>query len=550
MRKSNNAVQCFLKEKEEPARRFIGASVFLSCLNGALIIAGAWVLAGIVYDVAFRKAVLQDVLPGILLLLLFYISRGLLNAGADYLSFYGASKVRQTVRNDILQNIMEKGPIGLSGDRSGSILNAYIDGVEALQGYYMQSLPARITATLIPLAIFCFILPIDLISGLVLIVTAPLIPVFMIWIGRGAERLSQKQWRRMTFMGGRFLDVIQGLTEIKLFNAGKREGESIRRLTEAFRHDTMSVLRVAFLSSLALEFFATVSIAMIAVLIGFRLLWGEIEFRDGFFILLLAPEFYLPLRRMGTHYHAKMDAIGASEKLVSLLSESEENHRDNKPFDAEKIEIEFRNVSFSYDPSAPVLKNVNLKIYAGEKIALVGPSGGGKSTILSLLLGFITPQEGKILLNGTPMEEIALDQWRNHLSWIGQRTHLFKDTIEDNIGMACKTASAQEIQDIMDLCRIADLSDAKIDERGIGISGGQQQRVGLARALLRRSPLLLLDEPTAHLDTATENLIQNAISGLSLNATVIFAAHRQATLRAADRILSVENGNVSERKAS
>ncbi|PZO84674.1 MAG: thiol reductant ABC exporter subunit CydD, partial [Micavibrio aeruginosavorus] len=282
MRKKTNPVQNFLKEKKEPARRFIGASVFLSCISGALIIVGAWVLAGIVYDAAFQKVAFPDLWPHITTLIFLYVARGLLNAVADYLAYCGASKVKQSVRSDIVQSIIAKGPMGLPDDKSGSILNAYVDGVEALQGYYMLSLPARITATIIPLAIFFFIFPLDLISGLVLIVTAPLIPVFMIWIGRGAERLSQKQWRRMTFMGGRFLDVIQGLAEIKLFNAGKREGETIRRLTESFRHDTMAVLRVAFLSSLALEFFATVSIAMIAVLIGFRLLWGEIEFRDGF----------------------------------------------------------------------------------------------------------------------------------------------------------------------------------------------------------------------------------------------------------------------------
>lgn len=550
MPKTANLSRRFLKDRQEPARRFIGASVFLSCLNGALIIAGAWVLSGIVYDAAFLKAALPAVLPSIALLFCFYVLRGFLNAGADFLAFTGAAKVRENVRRAMLESIFANGPAGLSGEKSGSVLNAYIDGVEALQNYYMQSLPARMTATVIPLAIFCFILPIDWVSGLVLIVTAPLIPVFMVWIGRGAERLSQKQWRRMTFMGGRFLDVIQGLTEIKLFGAGKREGETVRRLTEAFRRDTMAVLRVAFLSSLALEFFATVSIAMVAVLIGFRLLWGEMEFRDGFFVLLLAPEFYLPLRRMGAHYHAKMEALGASEKLLSLLHIPEQGKELRRDFHADEIEIEFRGVSFAYDASVPVLKNASFKILPGEKAALAGVSGSGKSTILSLLLGFIEPQEGRIFVNGLPLDEICMDQWRARLSWIGQRPHLFKGTIEENIEMARSGASREDVMNVMSLCRIQDLAGKKIDERGMGISGGQQQRVGLARAMLRRSPLMLLDEPTAHLDAETEDLVQKSISEMSAGATVLFAAHRHAALKAADRILLVENGTVTERRAA
>ncbi|PZO82864.1 MAG: hypothetical protein DI626_09640 [Micavibrio aeruginosavorus] len=250
---------------------------------------------------------------------------------------------------------------------------------------------------------------------------------------------------------------------------------------------------------------------------------------------------------MGTHYHAKMDAIGSAEKLVNLLDMEKKIDAGEKDFHADKIEIEFRNVSFSYGADVPILKNISFKVLSGEKIALVGPSGGGKSTIISLLLGFIRPQEGEIRVNGQPLGETDLDQWRAHLSWLGQRTHLFQGSIEENIKMARENASADEIRNVMTLCRISDLADKIIDERGTGISGGQQQRVGLARAMIRQSSLLLLDEPTAHLDAETEEVIHNAVLKCNKTATVLFAAHRQATLSAADRILYVEGAHVTER---
>lgn len=547
MRQTNpDPVQAFLNIRKKPARRYIGASVFLSCCNGVLLIAGAWILAHIIDDVMFEKADAQTIAPLLALALLLYAARAMLSYGADRLAFLGADKVKTAVRADLLKSIVQQGPVAAKGERSGAVLNAYIDGVEALQGYYMQTLPSRMTATILPLAIFLVILPFDLMSGLVLLVTAPLIPVFMIWIGRGAERLNQQQWRRMTYMGGRFLDVLQGLTTLKLFNASRREAKTIQRLGEEFRRDTMAVLRIAFLSSLVMEFFATVSIAMIAVLIGFRLLWGEMGFADGFFILLLAPDFYQPLRKMGAHYHAKMEAIGAAEKIVTLLNANQSQSQQAAAFDAQTIAIEFRNVSFSYEDNHSVLKHANFIIRAGEKVALAGPSGSGKSTILSLILGFIQPQEGEILINGKNLSAIKPSAWWQHLAWAGQKPRLFTGSIADNVRIGRPDASASDITALLSRCGIEQLAANTLGENGSGLSGGQAQRVALARALLRNAPLLLLDEPTAHLDPDTEALIQRAISDLAGTATVIFAAHRSATLAAADRVLTVKDGRVVE----
>lgn len=544
-----NPVDLFLKSRKTSAHRYIGASVLLSCLNGIFLITSAWLLAYNVDSVIFHKIDARPVTWLLGLALLLYAVRAGLLYGSEHLAFLGADKVKNAVREDLLKSIVHSGFVSRTGTRSGSILNTYIEGVEALQGYYMQTLPSRMTAIIIPLAIFLVILPIDFMSSLVLLATAPLIPVFMIWIGRGAERLNQRQWRRMSFMGGRFLDVIQGLTTLKLFDASRREVKTLRRLGEEFRCDTMAVLRVAFLSSLAMEFFATVSIALIAVLIGFRLLWGEIGFAEGFFILLLAPDFFQPLRKMGAHYHAKMEAIGASEKIVSLLDTEERDHEQGDDFPEQTVSIEFRNVSFFYDSDAPILKNVSFNIRAGETVAIAGQSGGGKSTILALIMGFITPQEGEILINGKNLNEIAPIMWRRSLSWVGQKPHLFPGSIADNIRMGRPDATDSDVIRLLSQCGIDDISEQILEENGGGLAGGQVQRVAIARALIRQSSLLLLDEPTAHLDRVTEDLIQRTIAELAGSATIIFSAHRSATLAAADRILLLKNGVIVETDA-
>ncbi len=546
IQRTPNPIDIFLKIRKEPARLYIGASALLSCVNGAFLILTAWVLARIIDGVIFQKSDLGTVAPLLLTALFLYAVRAGLSYAAEHLAFLGADKVKANVRLDLLHSIVRSGPVAGSNERSGAILNAYVDGVEALQGYYMQTLPSRITATIIPLAIFLVIFPLDFISGLVLLVTAPLIPVFMIWIGRGAERLNQRQWRRMTYMGGRFLDVLQGLSTLKLFDASRREAETIRRLGEEFRHDTMAVLRIAFLSSLVMEFFATVSIALIAVLIGFRLLWGEIAFVDAFFILLLIPDFYQPLRKMGAHYHAKMEAIGAAEKIVALLNHKNPEDYKGGDFPAQPISIEFRNVSFSYDAREPILKQASFFIQAGEKVAFSGPSGSGKSTILSLILGFITPQEGEILINGQNLASIDPSLWRQRLSWMGQKPRLFSGSIADNVRISRPDATDTEIDALLGQCGIFHLTSNALGENGTGISGGQAQRVALARALLRKSPLLLLDEPTAHLDLESEDLVQRLVFDRAKDSTVIFSAHRSTMLSMADRILSLKDGMVVE----
>ncbi len=542
-------VQEFLSDRKKPVRRFIGVSVFLSCINAGFMIGGAWLLAKIIAGALFEGLDLKTLEPLLLALLGIYAIRALFSYASERTAFHTAATVKDNVRHDMARQLITMHHQGRINAQSGTLMNAYIEGVEALHNYYMQSLPARMTATIIPLAIFFCILPHDGISALILLVTAPLIPVFMIWIGRGAERLSQRQWRRMTYMGGRFFDLVQGLPTLKMLGAAQREGRTIGKLGEAFRHDTMAVLRVAFLSSLAMEFFATVSIALIAVLIGFRLLWGEMEFVHGFFILLLAPEFYMPLRRMGATYHAKMEAIGAAEKIVEILdTPTPDTTADRTPREYAAVKIEFRNVTFGYDPDHAIIKDVSFTIGSGKRAALVGPSGHGKSTLIRLILGFIEPQHGEILINDIPLRQSDINTWRSHISWTGQSPHLFHGSVMENVKLSQNTLSDADIHTILAQCGIGDLADRMLGENGVGISGGQAQRVALARALARPTPLFLLDEPAAYLDTDSAFLIRQAIHAVTPGATTIFATHRMDSLSLADMVLQVENGQVYEMK--
>lgn len=539
-------IQGFLADYKRSVRGWIGASVLLTFCNAMLMIGGAWVLAGIIASILFDRVDPPVLYPSLYSLAAIYAVRAALSFGADRAAFTAAMAVKANVRRDLAQSLLRQPATGRSGEHSGAILNAYVEGVDALQGYYMQSLPARMIAVLVPVAVFLCIVPHDWVSGLVLLVTAPLIPVFMVWIGRGAERLSQRQWRSMTYMGGRFFDLVQGLPTLKLFNAARREGEAIRVLGEQFRRDTMAVLRLAFLSSLAMEFFATVSIALIAVLIGFRLLWGDMDFAHGFFILLLAPEFYSPLRRMGATYHAKMEAIGAAEKIMDVINAAGPERPDGAALTVSHATIEFRDVSFSHADGAPVLDRVNFTLYPGDRVALVGESGQGKSTIIRLILGFLAPQSGDILVNGHALSGLDMDSWRRHIGWVGQDARLFQGSVLDNIRIADDSLSDDGIRAMLGQCGVGDLADRMLGENGTGVSGGQAQRIILARALARRSPVFLLDEPAAYLDADSEELARQAMQAAPRNATVLFSTHRTETLSLASRIFCVDRGGVTE----
>ncbi len=577
---NDTATPRFLKAQKKTTGAYLRYSVGLGLLSGLLLIAQAWCLANIINNVIFEKATVGSLSVYFVALFCVYLLRAGLNWASEYTAVEAALRVKRDMRNKLHHRLFEVGPLSLNNERSGELVNTVVDGVEALENYYARYLPTMSLVALIPLSILVFIFPIDWVSGVIMLVTAPLIPFFMILIGKGTERLNKKQWRKLARMSAHFLDMIQGLTTLKLFNASRREAQVIARISDDYRKSTMSVLRVAFLSSLLLEFLSTVSIALVAVLIGFRLMYGELDFFHGFFALLLAPEFYQPLRNMGTHYHARMEAIGVAEKMLEILHPDEVKNKDtlvltpssaavslntsqamaanastnnDHPIHLEEQlkSITFKNISFEYEAGRPAISHLSLTIQANENIAIVGSSGAGKSTLMNLLLGFISPQQGEIQINQQPLTPSQIDAWRKHIAWMPQRAHLFQGAIRENICLAKPTAEDAEIKKAAKAAHIddyieslAEAYDTQIGERGAGLSGGQIQRIALARAFLKDAPLLLLDEPTAHLDKESEILIQQSLQQLSKNRCVISIAHRLNTVKQADRVVLLDKGSI------
>ena len=541
----------FLKSQKSLAGRYLSLAVAVGALGGFLLILQAWCLARVVDGVVFQQQKLPEVMPWLwAMLALLLIRSGLAYAG-EQLAFRAAAQIKQNLRERLFRHLQ----VWLQSRGSGDLATGVTDGIEALEAYYARYLPAMSLAALIPLSILVFVFPIDWRSALVMLLTAPLIPFFMILIGKGAERLNQRQWKQLARMGGHFLDVIQGLTTLKLFNASRREAAVIARISEDYRHATMRVLRVAFLSALALEFFATVSIAIVAVLIGFRLLFGEMDFFVGFFVLLLAPEFYLPLRSLGTHYHARMQAVGAAEQMVEILDTpiEEASKPALLPLHTSSKKIRFRDVHFAYGGTRNALSGLELEINAGERIALVGPSGAGKSTVINLLLGFIRPQQGLVTIDERNLADLDTAQWRSRLAWVPQRPRLFHGTVAENLCLGLQDVPEQELLEALRMAhalefvqRLPQGLQTLVGEAGQGLSGGQTQRLALARAFLRNASLVIMDEPTANLDRRSEQLVQQAIDTLAQDRTILTVAHRLHTVEHAERILVLDRGRLVE----
>jgi len=528
-------------------------AVAIGLASGGLLILQAWLLARTVDAVVFEEAVLHQVMPWLWGLLALFLVRAGLAWASEQAAFQAAVQVKLALREVLYLKVQKLGPAWLSSERSGDIVNTLSDGVEALEAYYARYLPAMSLMALVPLAILVFVFSHDWLAGVVMMFTAPLIPLFMILIGKGAEQRNQRQWRQLAWMSAHFLDVIQGLTTLRLFNASRREAQVIAGISDDYRQGTMSVLRIAFLSSFVLEFFSTVSIAMVAVLIGFRLYWGEMDFMHGLFVLLLAPEFYLPLRNMGAQYHARMEAIGAAERIVEILDTplAEASGKVRSVAELRQTDIRFEAVSFRYPDGRQAVQDIDLVIRPGETLALVGASGAGKTTLINLLMGFLQPHGGRIRVGDTPLQDIDADAWRGQLAWLPQRPQLFPGSVADNIRLGMPGAGREVVQQAAALAQADDFIEAlphgwdtRVGEGGQGLSGGQVQRLALARAFLKDAPLVILDEPTANLDLDSEARVHAAVRTLAAGRTLILIAHRLRTVREADRIVVLDDGRI------
>ncbi|MEG3756437.1 thiol reductant ABC exporter subunit CydD [Pseudoalteromonas carrageenovora] len=554
-RAQQQSLRAFLKLQSKPAAMWLKLSIALGTFNAILMIAGAYLLAQTIHNVMFEGESLAQVthflwpLAGIILL------RALFLALSERLSAFAALKIKSAMRQTLLTKLTQLGPSYIEQHGQGATLNTLHDGVEALHDYYAKYLPGVAYSALIPIAILVVIFPTDYKAGLIFLLTAPLIPFFMILVGSKAEDLNQKRWKQLAVLGNYFFDRIQGLTQLKLFNATRTELKHIAKISDDFRHATLDVLKIAFLSSFALEFLATISVALVAVIIGFRLFFGTLDFATGFVVLLLAPEFYLPLRQLGSHYHARLQGISAAADMVTILNAPlPEQSQQNNAHVSEPINtISINNLNFTYPNSNEGIKNINLALPNKGLVALVGASGSGKSTLFDCILGFHPQVVGQISINDKPLDATNINTLQNKIAWIPQTPTLFYQSISDNIKIAKPDASQLELEQAAHQAGALDFINTLpngfntlIGEQGEGLSGGQKQRIALARAFLKQAPILVLDEPTAHLDSQTEQLIQRAINDYAKTHLVLVIAHRLNTVKNANNIIVMQNGEVAQ----
>ncbi|MEP7288864.1 MAG: thiol reductant ABC exporter subunit CydD [Chloroflexota bacterium] len=536
-------------------RASLWASIGLSVALGSTVIIQGLLLSRIINRVFLENGGVNTVSEPLLQLAIVIAIRAALSFGSSFAAAEMAIRVKADIRQRLITHLIRLGPTYFKSERSGELTITATEGIEALDAFYRDFIPGLIAAVVIPLLILIVVLPIDILTFSALFVTAPLIPLFMALIGMAAGELARKQFIQMRRLGAHFLDVMQGLVTLKLFNRSLAQTQSIAYVTDQFRQATMRVLRVTFLSTLTLEMLATLSIAIVAVEIGVRLLNGGIRFEQALFLLVIAPEFYLPLRTLGAKFHAGTESNAAAAEIYRVLDTPLPQARYAAAVAIPTVmNIQFRNVSFDYDDGArPALKGITLDIQSGQKVALVGASGSGKSTVANLLLGFLQPREGQITVDNINLATLDADQWRAQVAWVPQGPYLFNATIAENIRLGQADASLEQVvQAAYDagahefISQFPEGYATRTGERGLRLSGGQAQRIAIARAFLKNAPLLILDEATANLDLDNEAIIQTALRKLLQNRTTLIIAHRLNTIIDADRIYVLEGGQVVE----
>ncbi len=550
----------WLLQQAHPVRGALLLTLLAGWGGSLAFIAAAWLLARAIHA-AFIEQVARDTLAAPLIgAALLLTLRGLLAWLRSESGFRAGAGVRQRLRTSLLDSLAQRDRQQRAALPAAALTSHWIEQVEALDGYYARYLPQMGLALLVPLSILVVVFPLNWASGVILLVTAPLIPLFMALVGMGAAALNRQNFRALARLGAYYQDRLRGLPSLRRLGLASAEAEGIAHAAEGFRQRTMAVLRIAFLSSAVLEFFASVAIAVLAVYLGMSYL-GYLDFghygapitlETGLFILLLAPEFYLPLRELGAYYHDRAAAVGAAEELMPLMNAP----RRHGGHGVERVEgvqaVKLQGVSFSYaGASQTALDGIDLTLAPGERIAVVGASGAGKSTLLGLLLGQIQPEQGQLLLGELPLSELDPPSWHAQLGWLGQHPYLFHASLRDNLLLAAPGADDGALYAALaeaglgqTIAALPQGLDTPLGEQGHGLSGGQLRRLALARALLKRPSLLLLDEPSAALDIDSEAELVAALSRLPATTGMLILTHRPAPLTLAERIVVLEGGRI------
>ncbi|MEQ4195589.1 thiol reductant ABC exporter subunit CydD [Streptomyces sp. YIM 103828] len=526
-------------------RFFLAAVVVLGALGAGLVIAQAMLLAELIVSSFEQRFDTGDLTTPLLLLVAVALGRALVSWLTELAAHRASAAVTSELRMRLVERAGQLGPGWLGDRRTGSLIALATRGVDALDDYFARYLPQLGLAVVVPVAVLARIVTEDWVSAAIIVVTLPLIPLFMALIGWATQSRMDRQWGLLSRLSGHFLDVVAGLPTLKIFGRAKAQAESIRRITHDYRRATLRTLRIAFLSSFALELLATLSVALVAVTIGMRLVHGDMDLYTGLVILVLAPEAYLPLRQVGAQYHAAAEGLAAAEEVFAVL-ETPVPHTGTQAPPAGGLAFEGVTVRYP-GRDAPAVREATFTVEPGETVALVGPSGCGKTTLLQAALGFVAPAEGRVTVGGTDLAEVDREQWHQRIAWVPQRPQLFAGTVAENVRLARPDASEAEVARALEQAGAREFvaglpagAETELGEDGAGLSAGQRQRVALARAFLADRPVLLLDEPTASLDGASEEAVVEAVRRLAVGRTVLLVVHRPALLAVADRVVRLD----------
>jgi ATP-binding cassette subfamily C protein CydD len=542
----------------------LGVLALIALVTALLVVAQARILAEAL-AVTIRSGVhagtvVQPVAALALIVTARAVLAGLVTATSGATATRAKSALRQAIAHRVLVAEPAADPVATGAAvSSGEVMALLVRGLDGLDGYFVKYLPQLVAACVVPLVIGLAIMRVDLTSAITIGVTLPLIPVFMVLIGLATRRLQRRRWSSLARLAHHYTDLLAGLPTLKVFGRARAQVRGLEKTNEAYRSETVGTLRLAFCSALVLEIASTLSVALVAVAIGLRLIDGHLDLQTAFFVLLLAPEVYLPVRAVGVHYHDSADGLAAAERAFEVLDAPTRTSntggiRPARPSDRPS-RISFQHVDVTYPGrSVAALRGLTLELAPGETVALTGPSGSGKSTVLAVLLGLVTPTSGAVRVGDDDLADLDLDSWRSRIAWLPQRPTLLAGTIGQNVALGTPAADAAAVRDALVSAGAAELDPARgVGERGEGLSVGEQRRVGLARALVRfrvgGAWLALVDEPTAGLDPATEDaVIRTALAGLHADAggdtgatpvTVLMVTHRIATMAVADRVIDL-----------
>jgi ATP-binding cassette, subfamily C, bacterial CydD len=543
------------------ARLHLAATVALGLLATAVVVAQATLLAHIVTRVFLGGATLSDVASSMWWLAGVSAARGLIAAGFESAGRYGAARVMAGLREGLVRHLLLARPGGLQDEHAGELAATAVQGVDSLEAYFARYLPQVVLSVLVPPAILGWVLPRNWQAAAILAVTVPLIPVFMVLIGKLAAHRARRRWRMLSLLSARFLDLVSGLETLRAYGHGEAGARAIGDAGERYRRETMATLRVGFLSALVLELAATLGTALVAVTIGVQLASGSLGLEAGLCVLILAPELYAPLRELGSQFHAGADGLAAAERIIEALDEPA-TVTVREPMlpapDPAHAPVVLSGVRFAYPGrGTPVLDGVTLALEPARITALVGPSGCGKTTLALLVARLADPQDGTVACGGVDLRDVDPRAWRERVAWVPQRATMFAGSIADNVRLARPDASEADVAHALQaagagavVASLPEGAQTRVGDGGRRLSAGQARRIALARAFLGDAPLVVLDEPTAHLDPDSAAAVESAVARLAEGRTVLLITHRREFARNCDRVFELRDGRVADRRAS